>query len=75
MTGEHCHIVPQPIEAPEPRPVERPQRQLDKVRRDALHKGYAALSGEGPALSSFSSFKAGVEAFEEHMRMWNRRAR
>lgn len=75
MTGEHCHIAPEPIEAPEPQPVERPVRTVDKVRRDALIKGWNAMTGEGPGLSSFSSFKAGVEAFEEHMRNWDRRGK
>jgi len=58
-------------EAPEPRPV----RQRDLVRFRALTKGWEAMTGEGPALSSFSSFKAGVAAYEEYMALWNRRGR
>lgn len=73
-TGEHCHIRPEPIEAPEPQPV-RPERREDKVRLNALIEGWREMTGEGPGLSSFASFKAGVTVYEQYMATWNRRAK
>ena len=71
MTSEtNSHVSPEPIEAPEPRPV----RQRDLVRGRALLHGWNVLCAEGPELSSFSSFKAGVQAFEDYMACHDRRA-
>ena len=71
MTSEtNSHVSPEPIEAPEPQPV----RTRDLVRGRALLHGWNVCTAEGPELSSFSSFKAGVQAFEDYMLMHDRRA-
>jgi len=65
MTSEcRSHVAPEPIEAPEPQPV----RRRDLVRAEALRLGWRALCAEGEALSTFTAFLAGVEAYEEHLR-------
>jgi len=70
MTSEtRSHIAPEPTEAPEPQPV----RQRDLVRAEALRLGWRALNAEGAALSTFASFLAGVEAYEEHLRRFDYR--
>lgn len=58
-----AHVKPEPIEAPEPRPV----TGRDLVRSRALQAGWRALCAEGPALVSYASWVAGVEAFEEYL--------
>ena len=64
MTSDtRCRIAPEPIEAPEPQPV----APLSQVEIDALHEGWRAMTGEGPGLSSFSSFKVGVLARDAHL--------
>jgi hypothetical protein len=42
--------------------------KADPARIKALCKGWEAMTAEGPALSSFSSFCAGVRAYEESLR-------
>ena len=67
----HSHIKPEPIEAPEPKPV----TGRDLVRSRALQAGWRALCAEGPALVSYASWVAGVEAFEAYLRehsLWGR---
>jgi hypothetical protein len=68
----NAHIAPEPIEAPEPRPVEW---QRDLVRQHALAWGWRVMTAEGPALSSMASFRAGVEAYEAYLECHDRRAR
>jgi hypothetical protein len=60
MGDTHTHVRPEPIEAPEPQPV----TARDLVRSRALQAGYRALCAEGPAVISYASFVAGVDAFE-----------
>ena len=67
----HAHIAPEPIEAPEPRPVER---QRDLVRRNAIAWGWSVMTAQGSP-PSVASFAAGVEAFEMYRAAHDRRAR
>jgi len=67
----HAHIAPEPIEAPEPRPVER---QRDLVRRNAIAWGWSVMTAQGSP-PSVASFAAGVEAFEMYRAGHDRRAR
>lgn len=72
MTSEtHSAIRPEPIEASEPKPV----RGRDLVRSRALQHGYNVLCAEGPALVSYASFVAGVDAYDLYMACHERRAR
>lgn len=64
-----AHVRPEPIEASEPQPV----RVRDLVRSRALQHGYNVLTAEGPALASYASFVAGVDAYELYMACHNRR--
>jgi len=68
----NAHVAPEPIEAPEPRPVER---QRDLVRQRALAWGWRVMTADGEALSSLASFKVGVSAYEEYLKCHDRRAR
>ena len=61
MSDLNSHVAPEPIEAPEPQPV----RQRDLVRSRALQAGWRVMTAEGPMLSSYASFIAGVEAYED----------
>ena len=64
LTGPvNSHIKPEPIEAPEPRPVTGEQL----VRSRALQAGWRALCADGPALVSYASWTAAVEAYEEYL--------
>jgi hypothetical protein len=65
----HCHVAPEPIEAPEPRPVER---QRDLVRRNAILWGWSVMTAQGSP-STVGSFAAGVEAFEQYRAAHDRR--
>lgn len=65
----HAHIAPEPIEAPEPRPVER---QRDLVRRNAIAWGWSVMTAQGSP-PSVASFAAGVEAFEMYRSAHDRR--
>lgn len=69
-TPPHAHVRPEPIEAPEPQPV----RVRDLVRGRALLHGWNVLTADSLRVS-FSSWKAGVEAFEEYVRDHDRRRR
>ena len=72
MTSDlHVHVAPEPREAAEPQPV----RTRDLVRDKALRWGYAVMTGEGPALATFPSFKAAVEAYELYRAVHDRRSR
>ena len=71
MSDLNSHVAPEPIEAPEPQPV----RTRDLVRGRALLHGWNVMTAEGPELSSFSSFKAGVEAYDLYMKVHDRRQR
>jgi hypothetical protein len=72
LTGPvNSHIRSEPIEAPEPQPV----RRTDQVRFRALIHGWNVLTAEGPALATFASFKAGVEAYELYRSVHDRRGR
>jgi hypothetical protein len=66
-----AHVRPEPIEAPEPQPV----RQRDLVRHRALTHGYNVLCAEQPAVISYASFRAGVEAYELYRAVHDRRTR
>ena len=64
-----AHVRPEPTEASEPQPV----RVRDLVRSRALQHGYNVLVAEGPALISYGSWLAGVEAYELYLSCHNRR--
>lgn len=68
-----CHVVPGPIEAPEPRAV-RQLRQRDLVRQRAIAWGWSVMTAQGSP-PSVASFAAGVEAFELYLAAHDRRAR
>jgi len=73
MTEQNCHVAPEPIEAPEPRPAER---QRDLVRRNAIAWGWRVMVADpqaGP--SSLPAFRAGVEAVEAYLAAHDRRKR
>ena len=65
----NAHIAPEPIEAPEPRPVER---QRDLVRQHAIGWGWSVMMAQGSP-PSVPSFAAGVEAFEMYVQAHDRR--
>jgi len=80
MIGERCHVVPEPVEAPQPRPVEPPPtlpvRNRDLVRCRALLYGYNAAQEKDPkGTLDFEAFAAGVEVALEYLRLWDRRGR
>jgi hypothetical protein len=70
MTEEtNAHVAPEPLEEPEPRPVER---QRDLVRRNAIAWGWSVMTAQGSP-PSVASFAAGVEAFELYRSAHDRR--
>jgi hypothetical protein len=69
MSDTHSHVAPEPIEAPEPRPVER---QRDLVRRNAVNWGWSVMTALGSP-PSVGAFAAGVEAFEAYRAAHDRR--
>ena len=73
MTETNAHVAPEPIEAPEPRPVER---QRDLVRQRAVAWGWRVMTAD-PAggTCSLPAFRAGVEAVEAYLAAHDRRAR
>ena len=73
MTETNAHVAPEPIEAPEPRPVER---QRDLVRRNAIAWGWRVMTADPAAgTCSLPAFRAGVEAVEAYLAAHDRRAR
>ena len=80
MIGERCHVVPEPVEAPQPRPVEPPPtlpvRNRDLVKGRALLYGYNAAQAKDPkGTLDFEAFAAGVEVALDYLRQWDRRGR
>jgi hypothetical protein len=69
----NAHIAPEPIEAPEPRPVEQ---QRDLVREEALLLGCLAMAKAGGwDTPHILSFREGVEAYEQHLSRHDYRGR
>jgi hypothetical protein len=74
-TPERCHVVPEPIEAPEPQPVEvRQPRGHDSVKGRGYSIGLIAMLAHGPAPYSAADFGAGFEACLEYLKRHERRA-
>lgn len=63
-----AHVRPEPVEASEPQPV----RVRDLVRSRALQHGYRVMCAEAPALASYASYVAGVEATEQYLQAHQR---
>ena len=67
----HSHVVPEPIEAPEPQPVRYQNLVLDKAAR----LGWERFQVEQQGLGNFPDFKAALALAYDYLLIHDRRAR
>lgn len=69
---ENCHVAPEPIEAPEPTPVER---QNDMVFDKAARLGWTRYQVEEHGLGSFGDFKEALRLALDYIAVHDQRGR
>ena len=69
MTGENCHISPEPMEAPEPRPA----RVRDKVFDTASVLGFEAMRAAQSGPVGLDDFRAGFRLALDYVLVNDRR--